>query len=639
MGNVLIVKNNGVEKDIYTYALRSYKEQNSYYYLASRENEDNLIEIKAQYKNDGLIMLVTYEDTEKKEVQNVFIGDNVTIEGTNKIFYNMRVYLTKEFHSRAIESILEKIDLDLDGDYGYKRYVIMSDMESLYTELRERINARNAVIVNNAKVCLLRVGDVSQPRDLAQKDEQSYRVYPSDKVSENRSEFQRDRERVVNCKAFRRLVDKAQIFGSSKGDYFRTRMTHSLEVNQIAKAIAYALNLNLDLTEAIALGHDIGHTPFGHQGERTLDDILSGEIEVGIVAGGLLKERCFGGFKHNYQSARILAKLEEKYIDHPGLNVSTQVVEGVLKHTKLDKDIKLEDFLNEKYIEQLHLNLIEGKYVDEQVCSTLEGQVVYIADEIAQRGHDVDDALTSGVMSIQEFLDRLKIIKCQDLHQRINCELDEINNCTRIPNDIKELKIARIVSCIVDYFINSTIQNSYNDISNWIVDSNNISIEEQLANNRLIDFSKEAKDVNKYLERVVQKKVICNCEVACADYNASMIVKTLFHKYYSNPRLLHEGTIHKVFVETLTHNNVLVANSAVNLSDASLKVANSEIEQITKKEFDIDSIRLYLQDGITEGREDDIIIFEKRKILVRSITDYIAGMTDGYALEEYERLK
>ena len=115
-----------------------------------------------------------------------------------------------------------------------------------------------------------------------------------------RTEFQRDRERIVNSTAFRRMVDKAQIFSAEKGDYFRTRMTHTLEVNQIAKAIAYALHLNLDLTEAIALGHDLGHTPFGHQGERTLNDILSGKIDAGIVTDKKkMEERCYGGFKHN----------------------------------------------------------------------------------------------------------------------------------------------------------------------------------------------------------------------------------------------------------------------------------------------------------------------------------------------------
>ena len=281
----------------------------------------------------------------------------------------------------------------------------------------------------------------------------------------------------------------------------------------------------------------------------------------------------------------------------------------------------------------------DGKYVEKQVCSTLEGQVVAIADEIAQRGHDVDDALTSGVMDIQEFLDRLKIIKCQDLYQRIQDELKILINCSRVHADVKELKVARIVSCIVGYFIDSIIENSYKKIKKWIVDNNNTLMEGQMAKNKLIDFSKEAKGVNDYLERVVQKKVICNCEVARADYNASMIVKTLFHKYYTNPRLLHEGTIHKIFIETLMHNNELVANSAVNLSDASIEIANKEIYQMTQKEFDVDAICINSHTSIAGGKAEDVIIFEKRKILIRAITDYIAGMTDGYALQEYERLK
>ena len=258
---------------------------------------------------------------------------------------------------------------------------------------------------------------------LAQKDAQAIRIYPSEELGEHRTEFQRDRERVVNCKAFRRMVDKAQIFGAEKGDYYRTRMTHSLEVNQIAKAIAYALKLNLDLTEAIALGHDLGHTPFGHQGERTLDDILCGKQDVGIVAESeLFRKRCFGGFKHNYQSARILTELEEKYVEFPGLNVSVQVVEGVLKHTRVKpSEILLEDFIRSEYLDKIHID-----YDNEiQVCSSLEGQVVAVADEIAQRGHDVDDALTSGVMSIDEFVDRLKISKCSILQERINNEREK----------------------------------------------------------------------------------------------------------------------------------------------------------------------------------------------------------------------
>ena len=159
----------------------------------------------------------------------------------------------------------------------------------------------------------------------------------------------------------------------------------------------------------------------------------------------------------------------------------------------------------------------------------------------------------------------------------------------------------------------------------------------------MVGFPPEVKRVNDYLEKVVQKKVICNYEVARADYNASMIVQKLFAKYYKNPRLLHYGTVHKIFLETLNHPNREVSNSAIYLSDASIELVNKEIEEITSKELDKDIILGYLdirKDTLTDTRvEKDIVIFEKRRILIRAITDYIAGMTDGYALEEYEKLK
>ena len=308
-----------------------------------------------------------------------------------------------EKNSRAIESIIDKIDLNISEDFSSDQYIKVSSMESLYSELRERVDGRNDVTTDSKETKIKELEEyVLSP--LAQRDQQAIRVYNNTDIGEYRNEFQRDRERVVNCKAFRRMVDKAQIFSAEKGDYYRTRMTHSLEVNQIAKAIAYALKLNLDLTEAIALGHDLGHTPFGHQGERTLNAILLGEEDVGIVAKkSMFEQKCFGGFKHNYQSARILTAIEEKYVEYPGLNVSIQVVEGVLKHTRIKpKEVCLNDFLSKEYIEKININMDS----EIQVCSTLEGQVVAVADEIAQRGHDVDDALTSGVMTIEDFCDR-----------------------------------------------------------------------------------------------------------------------------------------------------------------------------------------------------------------------------------------
>lgn len=218
---------------------------------------------------------------------------------------------------------------------------------------------------------------------LAQKNEYCRRQYNLRVPQENRGEFQRDYERIVHSKAFRRMVDKAQVFSASKGDYYRTRMTHSQAVAQIARGIATELNLNLCLTEAIALGHDLGHTPFGHQGERTLNDILCDKIH--IIKNADLFEDNFGGFKHNYQSIRVASTLEEEYFEIEGMDLSYQTLEGILKHTKLKRN----DYNLEEYIlgddAQIELSF------DNDYCSTLEGQVVAIADEIAQRGHDLED--------------------------------------------------------------------------------------------------------------------------------------------------------------------------------------------------------------------------------------------------------
>lgn len=635
MGQVLIIKNNNLDRRISQFALESYENKVKRYYNACEGtiNKQALTELKEKYKDNGLILMITYENTDSKEIKELFIGSDVKITDDKNIEYVMKVHLTDENHKRTIQSIIDKIDLDIDVDFEYGRYVIMSEMDSLFQELRERIIVRKTVETSSVGIKETKKDETYQFSVLAQKDEQSIRIYPSDDTGEYRTEFQRDRERVVNCKAFRRLVDKAQIFGSEKGDYYRTRMTHSLEVNQIAKAIAFALRLNLDLTEAIALGHDLGHTPFGHQGERTLDDILCGKINVGISAtDAMFEKRCFGGFKHNYQSAKILTQIEEKYKEFPGLNVSVQVIEGVLKHTRLKpKKIQIDDFISHEYQDKIHISEEQV-----QICSSLEGQVVAIADEIAQRGHDVDDALTSGVMTIEELKDRLRIEKYNELLICIEQEIEEIDDYERLIIDKKELKVARIVSAIVHYFIQKTIDYSLKKLHRN-EHLGKISMDNTL---QIICFPPEVERVNKYLEKVVQKKVICNNEVARADYNASMIVQSLFERYYKNPRLLHSGTVHKIFVETLNHPNKAVSNSAINLSDGNIDLVNEEIKEMTTAAFENEKMILEYWDNLDYSRcEKEIIIFEKRRILIRAITDYIAGMTDGYALEEYEKLK
>ena len=635
MNKVLIIRNNDRKNKIYENALESYhKGECKRYYSPKTLDVKELKELREISNKQKILLLISYTKAEPTQIEDIFIGNIYNITDDGKIIYLMKVHMEYEKNSRAIESIIDKIDLNISEDFSSEQYIKVSSMESLYSELRERVDGRNDVTTDSKETKIKELEEyVLSP--LAQRDQQAIRVYNNTDIGEYRNEFQRDRERVVNCKAFRRMVDKAQIFSAEKGDYYRTRMTHSLEVNQIAKAIAYALKLNLDLTEAIALGHDLGHTPFGHQGERTLNAILLGEEDVGIVAKkSMFEQKCFGGFKHNYQSARILTAIEEKYVEYPGLNVSIQVVEGVLKHTRIKpKEVCLNDFLSKEYIEKININMDS----EIQVCSALEGQVVAVADEIAQRGHDVDDALTSGVMTIEEFCDRLKVGKCSKLSEKIIKEIEIIKDTERLIADNQSLVISRIVTCIINYLVTTTIEYSLEQMQNYT--GKEITLQNT---EKIVSFSPEVEKVNKYLERVVQKKVICNSEVARADYNASVIVKNLFEKYYSNPRLLHSGTIHKMFIETIQHRNKAVANSAINLNDGKIKLVNDEIKEMTKDEIDEEIISKYLKEEESvkvKYTDKSIINFEKRKILVRAITDYIAGMTDGYALEEYKKLE
>ncbi|HWI41664.1 MAG TPA: deoxyguanosinetriphosphate triphosphohydrolase, partial [Verrucomicrobiae bacterium] len=184
-----------------------------------------------------------------------------------------------------------------------------------------------------------------------------------------RPAFERDRDRIIHCAAFRRLEYKTQVFVNHEGDYYRTRLTHSLEVAQIGKAIARNLRLNEELTEALALAHDLGHTPFGHTGEDVLNRLMEGH----------------GGFEHNLQSFRVVDELEEKYPGFNGLNLSWEVLEGIVKHSSpYDRPAAaVRDYLP-------------------GVVPTLEAQIINYADEIAYNNHDIDDGLKSGYITLEQ---------------------------------------------------------------------------------------------------------------------------------------------------------------------------------------------------------------------------------------------
>jgi dGTPase len=201
-----------------------------------------------------------------------------------------------------------------------------------------------------------------------------------------RSEYQRDRDRIIHSTAFRRLLYKTQVFVNYEGDMYRTRLTHSLEVAQIARTVARALQLNEDLVEAISLAHDLGHTPFGHAGQDALNECM----------------RDFGGFEHNLQSLRVVDEIEQRYASFAGLNLCFETREGLLKHCSLANARRLGDV---------------GRRFIERTQPSLEAQLANIADEVAYNNHDVDDGLRSGLISLDQlseisfFDEKLRLVR------------------------------------------------------------------------------------------------------------------------------------------------------------------------------------------------------------------------------------
>ena len=191
-----------------------------------------------------------------------------------------------------------------------------------------------------------------------------------------RNEFQRDRDRIVHSTAFRRLVYKTQVFVNHEGDLFRTRMTHSLEVAQLARSIARPLGLHEDLVEAIALAHDLGHTPFGHAGQDALNECMAD----------------FGGFEHNLQSLRVVDQLEHRYPDYDGLNLTFEAREGILKHCSL---------ANARRLEAAEPGGVAHRFL-ERTQPSLEAQLANLADEIAYNAHDIDDGVRSGLLTLAQ---------------------------------------------------------------------------------------------------------------------------------------------------------------------------------------------------------------------------------------------
>lgn len=575
------------------YFRNSFDERKNYYYNLSSYAEDEL-EISKACIDSSYFLIALIHDNDK--IIYSYLGTG-TISHNDKGFSIKFNIKSKLNYGTAIKNICKLSELSLSDDFGKDEYVLKEESELIAKQIDfiinkpfeekskgqryENIDSENGLAV------------------LAQRNEYCERAYNLRAPMQHRGEFQRDYERIVHSKAFRRMVDKAQVFSASKGDYYRTRMTHTQAVSQIARGIAEGLGLNMYLTEAIALGHDIGHTPFGHQGERTLDSILQGKFNIIKNVESFTEDLSFGGFKHNYQSIRVATLLEEEYTEICGMDLSYQTLEGMLKHTKLKRDnYSLDQFISsDDASNKLHFT--------HEFCSTLEGQVVAIADEIAQREHDLDDAFSSGAMEFDDFKNYLTVKKMKELLgivETVNKDLTSMCEKNRRFVDKKELRNSRTVSAIVSYFINDVINNSKSKMSDY--DLSKFKGNYNRVKEELICFSEKASTLNKYLETIISSKVINSPEVSLFDNNAETIISGLFKAYYNNPRLLHKGTQRKLYI---------------NLRNISENVVDFEYgnHEVIKEEFDM------ITNGNLEklSKEDAAEYKEKRRVLVRTICD------------------
>ncbi|OIR02487.1 deoxyguanosinetriphosphate triphosphohydrolase [mine drainage metagenome] len=309
--------------------------------------------------------------------------------------------------------------------------------------------------------------------------------------SETRNAFQRDRDRIIHSTAFRRLEYKTQVFVNHEGDLFRTRLTHSLEVAQMARGIARTLNLHEDLTEAIALAHDLGHTPFGHAGQDALNECM----------------RDFGGFEHNLQSLRVVDQLELRYADFDGLNLTFEVREGILKHCAI-KHAKLLGDVGQRFLDK--------------TSPSLEAQLTNYADEIAYNNHDIDDGLRSGLITIEQ-LSKVELFA---------------KNLAEVKSKYPALEQKRLIHETVRRMINTLVVDLCTHSAQNITQHQPQSIADIRKLPPLIGFSSEIAAQNLKLKQFLRKNLYQHYKVNRMSAKAARIVRELFAGFFENVGLL-----------------------------------------------------------------------------------------------------
>ena len=312
-----------------------------------------------------------------------------------------------------------------------------------------------------------------------------------------RNDFQRDIDRIIHSTAFRRLKHKTQVFVNTTGDHFRTRITHSLEVSQIARTLSKFFNLNEDLSETLSLAHDLGHTPFGHAGEEALNRCM----------------KDYGGFDHNIQTLRIITILENRYYNFKGLNLSIETLDGLIKHNGPIKDMT-------KYNKILGKNFFKKK-INFSLNSSLEAQIASISDDIAYNSHDLEDGLKSNLFN----LSHLKNIPI--LNNIINKHIKKLKK-----NSI-DLVIRQIIREIINEMVSDVIITTKKNISIYKI--KNLK-DVYKTSNQLVSFSKKMKIFDKQIKKFLKQKMYFHRQVNSKTEYGRRVIITLFAKIKKNPK-------------------------------------------------------------------------------------------------------
>lgn len=344
-----------------------------------------------------------------------------------------------------------------------------------------------------------------------------------------RTAFQRDRDRIIHSKAFRRLEYKTQVFAYYEGDHYRTRLTHTLEAAQIARSIAQYIGANEDLTHAIALAHDLGHTPFGHAGEQSLHSLM----------------RDFGGFEHNRQSLRVVDLLETRYPDFPGLNLTFETRSGIIRHSTAYDHAPEEDL----------------RYFSKSPQPSIETQIVNRADEIAYSCHDIEDGLRSGFFEEAD-LEQLEVWRFITSAVRDFCALTD-----------KDTFRYQCIRVLIDKLIRDLVNQTNQNIETTSIDTPEAATNMEFA---VVNFSRVMLEWKKQLDEFLYDKFYTHHKLMRMQYKANRLLTDLFTEYVERPFQLPPG----------------------------------------------------VQKRINEGRESR----------ERIVCDYIAGMTDRFALYEHRKL-